>query len=282
MKETRPHFFLQVDTGGCRFDIRVNDCPVLRRTEPVRIAVDLPVNPWVFTGDNEIRVEVLPPEEGAAGFHEAARCEALLYACEVEDRAKANRRLLGGLSFSGATLPAGTGFEGSPGADGPLPPRVEAFGAGGIRGTRTQPLDTPFPRWSWLDGRRIQAGPAVRAELEREYRRLWEILRNRDVAALEALLDTKAADMRAAWFLADRAAGHEYLGVREVLEEPDFHLLDLDFSGMALDVFGGARLARLVDGEEDGPLRFANADESYGCVVETTWCLSAAGWVPVR
>ncbi len=272
---------LDMDVGGCRFDVRWNDVPVLRRAEPRTVTVDLPLNPWVVTGENVLSVEVRPPADDAAGYHRTARCEALVFARPLRDRTAA-RVPLGGVVFRGRDAAAGTGFESSPGAPDEPPVRVEGARGGGTRGSRILRLDTPFPPWRWRNARSIQASPVVRTELERAYARLWEALARKDVAAVRRILAPKAVELATAYHAGGEEEGHELLRVLEVMDDADYELQPLAFDGMALDVFGDGRLARIVDPEENGPLRLVHRDEHVGCVIEVTWCLDTGGWTAIR
>ncbi len=66
-KVEKPCFTLHIRAVGCRYDVRLNDIPVDRHHAPSSLAADVPVNPSVFTGDNELAAVIFP-----AAFKELA------------------------------------------------------------------------------------------------------------------------------------------------------------------------------------------------------------------
>ncbi|MCA9708337.1 MAG: hypothetical protein KDK70_20980 [Myxococcales bacterium] len=334
----QPVFKLGIDAGSCRFEVRLNDVPILRSDAALPFDVEFPVSEWIVRGPNRLAALVSPPpvwDEGGEEQLERERFDPAESALRLTLWVKRNgapreeRRAITTLNFvardvaePATSAPAGPPPVGSTGptaaagpASDPTPGAGEgwqssapagrydsqrAFGRDDAQGDvmvsevtferndeppheaflfRDVGMRSPFPRWAWEDGLTIADDDSTHAALLAEYERVWSLLLARDVAGIEQLQQTKAAEYQAAYYL-DAARLRDALPLVDLMQSEDLRLQPL-LRDLELRVFGEGRLARLVDEDGDSPIVFVGPGE-IGYFVELTYARTDDGWRLVR
>lgn len=308
----QPVFKLGIDAGSCRFEVRLNDVPIMASDMALPYDVEFPVSEWIVHGPNRLAAVVEPPpvfdedgEEVEALERFDPRQSALRLTLSVKRNGAPSqqRQTVTTMEFaarSGVTRREDVeqAFEGSaPG--GRLDSRrgfvrddtqwdvivsgvdfeVDDEPPHGVFMRRDIGMASPFPQWAWLSGQSIKDDDATRYALLAEYRRVWGLLQARDVAAVERLFSLKATEYRAAYYL-DDAQLRDALPVVDLMQSDELTLQPFD-SDVDLEVFGDGRMARLVDEEGDSPLLLVSA-EGVAYYVGLTYCRIDGRWQLVR
>lgn len=276
----KPYFTMQVSAASCRFDVRVNDIPMIRGEGP--LTSEFPVNPWVFTGENELSVELHPPGS-EPDFKESSSIELLLYQ-RPSGSPRKDRQLIDGIRFRAAdavgSLRAGFRTGRLTGED---KLKISKLQKGALRATLKLDLKTPFPRWAWLDAQVIKDTPSLKKELLSEYERFWNALKKKDIRAVVEMTDKKATEIAAAYYLKNTEAGHEKIELKRWVSSKEVYLADLVVEDLDLEVIGNGRLAQLVDADKDSPLVFVENDNTLAHYISGIYCRPSSGkWLQIR
>jgi len=272
----RPYFTAQLESSDCRYEVRVNDVPVEQGEGCV--TCEIPLNQWVFTGDNILELIVRPEDAEAKSFEEAkARCKITIYQRESGSQ-RETRQEITGLSFG---FGAGeTGFEDSPKFSEPGAVTVISKEPALRHARRKVPLKTPFPRWTCLSVPEIPANDPMRDSLILEYRRFWSLLNARDVRGADEAMKVNAKEMRAAYYMDSLEASLDDLDVRDFLADPEIALELFDTKDLKLQVFGYGRMARLAGSDGKSPIIFLMGPMKIH--LDLIYCQTKRGWVMVR
>ena len=57
----QPVFKLGIDAGSCRFEVRLNDVPILASDMALPYDVEFPVSEWIVHGPNRLAAVIEPP-----------------------------------------------------------------------------------------------------------------------------------------------------------------------------------------------------------------------------
>lgn len=312
----QPVFKLGIDAGSCRFEVRINDVPILVSHAALPFDVEFPVSEWIVRGPNRIAALVEPPpvvdDEGnelveREHFDPAESALRLTLWVKRNGAPREERQAITTLNFVARDVaPPGPGPAAVP-AEG-----WQSSAPGGrldsqrqfVRDDRSgdvmisevtferddEPpypvflfrdigMRSPFPLWAWERGRRIEDDEETHAALLAEYQRVWNLLVARDEAAIEQLQQTKAAEYQAAYYL-DTAQLRDALPLVDLMQSEDLQLQPL-VEELELRVFGEGRLCKLVDEDGDSPIVFVGPGE-VGYFVELTYCRTDDGWLLVR
>ncbi|MEM9458015.1 MAG: hypothetical protein AAGF11_27805 [Myxococcota bacterium] len=301
-------FKLGIDAGACRFEVRINDVSILASDVARPFDVEFPVSEWIVEGTNQIAALVQPPrvftEDGEERvdqehFDPAESALRLTLWVKRNGAPRDERIAITTLNFVARdTAPPGRGIESSAAA-GRLDSRrrmARDDEAGDVLVStvtlerddeppfdafmvRDVTMPSPFPRWAWQDGLRIEDDEPTRDALVAELQRVWAQVAARDVAAVEQLQAIKATEYQAAYYL-DDAGKRDALPLVDLMQTDALTLQPLP-TDLTLQVFADGRLARLVDDDGDPPLVLVSA-EDVGYFVGLTYCRTDAGWVLVR
>lgn len=296
MLENKPYFTVAVDTAGCRYDIRINDVPVVSDRNGFPVTVDIPVNHWMQSGENELSMHLhpLPKHEGLSRDTE---CSATLKVRESGTSVELNQSVAS-VSFSGNELESGTGAGGSS-PSGQFDHR-SAFTADsggavfvdevnveptddkqGIKVSRSITLPLPFPRWSWFDSDVIPDSEEIRTELVTQYQRIWDAAQSKRVEDLMLFFLERSRELAAAFYrTTDEMQGR--IGLKETSEDPELELFGLYPDDTLLEVFGGGRLARLTSWDGEAAIGFNYVDGSGSTDFDFVFRKSGDKWIITR
>lgn len=304
-----PVFKVEVDGAACRFEVLVNDVPVLVNTTGLPMRVPIPVSEWMVSGENELSVRVRPPpvrdddgtelyEKEAFDPHESSLVVSLTVkknkAPLTERRTITTIRFVAGLAIAPAdgtetSSPAGRldstrDFASVDEGEGDIEiSPLYAFADDETKllvVSRDITLPVPFPRWRWLDGEPIPDDGETEAQLLGEYRTFHGLLGSGAVADVERLIQPKIDEMKAAYYLTTPDEIRDMTIVTDLMRSEDLTLRPLAET-VIVEVFGGERLARLVDVHGESPLVWTNKDD-VAYYFSLTYCRTADGWVLIR
>ncbi len=272
----RPVFEIALESARIACEVRVNDVPVIRLPGG-RVVTQFDVNPHVITGKNTLSL-IARPEQGEGDFGATAACSVTLRRRRAADAEEAE--VLAALVFDGPGADVAAGFDRSPGYVTETPPVVNRMGT---RGTQAFDLVTPFPPWFWLSALKIEKTEAVRAEVLAEYRRIWRLLRGRDVGALVQASALQARDYQEAYYLPTTTEANDLLGIAQVVGDPDIEVEEFPEAALNLEILGGGRLAQLCDDEGRSPLRLrVRSVSTLAARFSAVLCRAAGGWAIAR
>ena len=60
MLQGKPFFSIRADISGCRYEVRINDVPVISDDNGYPVTVNFPVNEYIANGENELSVYLMP------------------------------------------------------------------------------------------------------------------------------------------------------------------------------------------------------------------------------
>ncbi len=109
MLQGKPFFSIKVDISGCRYEVRINDIPVIENSDGLPITTSFPVNEYITNGNNELSIFLMPlfddaeyPYNETKGSISAA-CEAIA-SLEIKQSGTPNneKKIISSLTFNGS------------------------------------------------------------------------------------------------------------------------------------------------------------------------------------
>jgi len=276
---TQPYYTVRVKSIACHYELLINGFPLDRHDGVGNISCEIPFNPFAFTGKNELEVTLRPGSRG--GFHPTASFEAIV--CGREDSSSPEQaEPIAGFLFKAAKLVTGTGLEETKDFGLPTGPRAIRVDDTTVRVERTIELQTPFPRWAWMDAPSLERNPETRASLLAEYQRFHQLLADGDRIALEQITAVRAHETALAYYVGDEE-GVRMVGVADNIDDPQMTLLGFDRE-LRLEVIAGGRCARLVTDDHDSPIVYSFSGEpGMGMSLAMSFCRELSGaWLQIR
>ncbi len=247
----RPWFSVRIDAGGCPYDVRINDCPVMDDDIGDGITIRLPINIWLRPGENTLSVTLARSPRAKGG------CLATVLLTEA-DRPKGDGPIMAELRLEAPPIRGGS-FDDVSWAPDRLLRKRAVFTA-----------DVPFPRPRWDLAGPVDPSPADRQEIAALIRRFWEALRRRDAGEVADLLRRKSEELQAARYLtADERRAELESQLAFVFDPAEWRLADLDLSGLELRRYAEGRLFRAVDpATGESPVHFVDHDRQVATYLD--------------
>jgi len=281
----RPLVALTIDSVGCPYEVRLNDVPILRARAGYPMALQrAPVNHHLWGGLNTVECRIGDPD--SAPVPTQAECQITL---EVRSRGTPGAGWVEILSLTargseaatrGANLqtPGGTAE-----TDAIVGDLVVVPGPNGrqLTAARTIELRLPWGPWSWVDGRRFEGVDQADRELREAVSGLWATLSGKDSMGVRRAWVAKTAELRLAYGLSNEQAERE-VGVLPLVDRGDVELAPLDLTGFRTEIFGGGRLAQMIDEDGDGPLYFREPATGLAYYLGAIFSRAADGLVLIR
>jgi hypothetical protein len=296
MLKNQPCFQLTIDTETCAYEVRLNDVPVMEHRRGSVMTVEVPINLYLFSGENVLELRVGPPPN-SKDFRDEAGCEACV---KVRPKAGPNDPpvQVAAIKFSVQAAKLGNGFAMSPpggrfasesrfakddqgdaliGEVGPVAPTPPyRFAA-----ARRFAMPLPFPQWIWKVSEPVADNAHTSAALLSEYRRFWSLANDRQAQEALEMCRQNIEDV-AAGFYVTRVEAEDLLELGDMITSDELALEPLRESDLKLEVFGFGHLARLVDRKGRSPVAFRELDGSAVHFVPMMFCKTASGWQIVR
>lgn len=285
----QPLFSLAVRAAGCVLDLRINDVPVFREISGGAVDAALPINEWLFRGENEIQCRLHPLGSPSARVHvelqhrrlrqphkHAVRLATMRWeAVDFESSARHFEAQAERPSDSSTMTTPGTvtEFIWQSKAAARLPNEGWAL-AGGFS------LPVPWAPCPWEKGAMLSEQPNLKFSLWHLTQEFWGVLAGRDPAAIQRLTTTRAMSLESAYHLAGGELDEALLFPR-LLQRPEWKLAPLPDEGWTLEVASGGRLGRIVDENHgDSVLRLINETEGTEAIIDAWWAFTHR-WVLV-
>lgn len=285
----RPLYTLAFEASYCRFELRLNDLPVLAfDASTSTVDSELPINPTLLPGDNLLSVALTAgAREDAARTpvpltHPATRCVAEL-TVRAAGAPSGERRRLAGLAYENGqfvTLQPDADAP-TPGVTGPL--AVLVNNASAALGRQAIALQSPFPAWLWSRAEPLRLDDATTAELIAEYRRFWSAFAQKDAAALRAMTADNAREVQTAFGLASLDDAYSLLSMESLMRNPAIALQPLPTEGLRVELLAEGRVARLLAPDGRSAVRLHDHELGADGAVSVLYCkLPGRGWVQIR
>ena len=249
MNLREPYYTLAFTAGGCPWDIRVNDGPVLSDGEGRgTVSTEIPINRWLADGPNEISMRLKP---GAGLPRGEVRLELFVREHALPKESKTSLFRL----ETKTPLPdvpqaeePGSPDGGESGQEAALPITLQPESGGILLGRHEFTASMPAPPWSWMAQSPAPLSEADRTALAAEVRKFWEVLKSEDPKALLEALSARSSELQRAFYTSAEDFERELLGHFTFLwEEDDWQLKKLDLSDLDFRSFGGGRLYQPYD-----------------------------------
>jgi hypothetical protein len=306
--ENSPVFKLLIDGAACRFEVRLNDVPILQNETGLPYDVEFPVSEWMVDGENVLSAWIRPPAVYSEDYEEIFDEEGYdeedswLKLALVVKKNGADGRLQKKIAtldwLAGNFKPPMMGHELSS-RDG-IFDSTRGFERDEEEGDVTvsecevsldedrkevvlsRVITLPFPHgpWQWLAGEEIPDDDETLASLEAEYRKAWSLLSSGDVGAVENLIAVKASEYAAAYYLESEDEIEDAMAVTLLMQADDLSLASFG-EGVELEVFGDGRLARLIDEDLESPIVFVSPDD-VAYYLSFTYCRIDGAWALAR
>jgi len=166
MLDNKPYFTLRIDTKGASYEAKINGIAVLRDVRDASMLnTEVPVNQYMKSGNNVISLNLFPEYEG--GF-KSANISLSLYV-NRDEAPESEKKLISNIVFTGVEHTKGTGIESSMPAmrldstdqmkkstNGDVVVHMASIAPAKIMPdaitiSQKIELETPFPRWGYLD-----------------------------------------------------------------------------------------------------------------------------------
>ncbi len=238
---------LAVSGGGAPFEVRVNDCPVLREPEGMNLQVTLDVNHWMRSGANVLSLRV----DSARGA-----CEALVQRADL-DRPR--------------ETPASVAMLRAPrtvGADPPVLTRHLTFGA-----------ELPMLPWRWDRQKPAEFKPRDRLLCTDEVYALHAALLAGDLAAAGERLELKSEELCQARYIDPDQRQAELRAQLTPLVDPEsgWRLEPLDPASLDFGDCASGRMVRASNKQTGAsPLLFVNISDGLVAAMEVFLCREGA------
>ena len=233
---------ISTEFSGCKYEVRVNDVPLVSDNHGLQVKATQPLNQWVKNGENKLIVN-LSPVQGASAEEMEATVTVLVEPFE-------------GSASSGTTVLKWhySGKEKKP---------QKNLGEG-ITSRQEFQLSLPFPVWKWFTSDVISSDENTRKDLFNEYQKILDALKSRNVERILPDFRERFAELAASSFKSVDVMAKSY-GLAAAAKNQQLELSPIDPNDSPLVVFGDGHLAKITywDGS---PLIGMNFKDGSGSV----------------
>jgi hypothetical protein len=283
----QPLFSLAVRAAGGAFTLRVNDVPVFAEAAGASLNFVMPVNEWLFQGENRVELEVDSLVEEAGALEVTLEYRRLRQPLRLAIS-------LGTLVYSASEKPekvpppAPEAREitlAQPGHPTELEweavPTFRRPGGTVVAGGVFQ-LPAPWPVCPWKEGAELHAEDNLQPAIFQLTQSFHDLLSRRDHTAMLRLAGVRCRGLEQAYSLFGQGL-EEALLYPVLLRQPGWRAVPLPAAAsLRLEIAGNRRLVRLVTaGTGESPLRLENEAEDLEAVISAWWGFTT-GWVLMR
>lgn len=247
----KPYYGIKLDLAQVGVDIRVNDIPVYYDDQKGQLNVDLAVPSSIIDGKNEIKIIAFPPfmDESNKVKMEKFLPDSVvtvdLYVQEIDDPEN-KIEILSSLSIK---------FDDNHQAI--VLDKNESEHSKVIQKTTDKSIITktfnvvsPFPRWSWQDGKNIENTKENYTTLLAAYKEIHDAYSNKDKESIFKFYNERAKEIALAYHLNGAKEGHIKISTGEDMLDDSLELYTFWDQNMILDVYGNGKLARIIGNTE--------------------------------
>ena len=275
---------VDIDLNSVGVDIRINDIPVYYDDEKGQLTIEVPAPDSIIDGENTLSIRTFLPYDGddiVENYAEGAYVTATLF---QQDLSISNGIKLK-LATASINIKENNGIyniediatKQKKSEQIELESDKESFVQVGTT------VNSPFPRWAWLDGKNIVNNSENQKALLKKYQVIHKALTNKDIKSLKELYSKRAIETSIAYHLADEKAGHVKLSVGVDMHDNELELYDFQTEGMHLEILANGKLARIIDSDKDQPILYFNSSSQLIHLYKFMFYLNSENeWVMVR
>jgi len=245
--DAAPYFGVDIDLHNVAVDVRVNDIPVYFESKRGQLTVEVPAPDSIVDGVNILSVSTGFPHDGAdvaPAYDVGAYVSATLFR-QNGDSAKEN--------LASAIVrfnPDGVEFVETQNhlSNEKSTPDVVVSKDGEVLISESVEIKSPFPRWAWQDGKKIENNQENYDSLIEVYREIHSAMAAKDSGKIEQLYSQRAKETAYAYSLDGEKEGHEKISTgKDMLnDELDLYQFRTDYKEIRLDVFADGKLSRIL------------------------------------
>lgn len=272
-----PHVSVLVDISECAYDVRINDVPVLSDVHGYPVRVEIPINHWLRSGLNTLTIDLR--EHWGTGEPCRPVCDVVVRARDAAARGRGDAIFSLGhvgdlktpqvIDIGGRVAHNGLGAV-------ELGPELAVVGARRLSLRRDFVLTLPFPEWSWFTGEVDLDPTSVQAGLFPIYAEIWHALAERRPHDAARRFYERTGELATA-FYRTRAEMERVLSLAAAVADNELELYPLA-EDIEVEIVGGGRLARLVDGAGEPLIGFFYKDETASQYYEFYMCKHDGRW----
>ncbi len=251
------------------YEIRINDVPIEEGSGSVD--TELPLNQWIWSGENELTIFFKP------GLSENSRMEAAAQAREINagfEQSEIFTRILIQPVDGAPSVEASGDYVGS------WDPLLTQDAGGDYIASRRFLVAAPFRPWAWTRGEQIVDDENTYRVLLDHYRQFHALIRSGNTAAVEAAMMQAVQEYMEAYYINDVQQALSDFEVSDLMADPGVRLMDFDPASTRLQVFGNGRLARLIDPAGESPIMFN--ESGMDIHVDLMYCRFQNRWIQIR
>jgi len=209
--------------SGCKYEVRVNDVPIISDKNGLQVNVSQSVNQWVRNGENKLYVHI-SPVPGSSAEKMEANVTILLEPLEGNPTLE--------------TTVLKWHFDGK--ENKPQHNTVEE-----ITNRQGFHLSLPFPTWKWFTSDIINNDENTRNDLLREYQKIHNAVASRNVEDILPDFSERFAELATSSFKSADVLNKAY-GLLSAAKNQQLELLPIYPDDSPLVVFGDGHLAKLT------------------------------------
>ncbi len=238
----KPVVTISTDFSGCKYEVRINDVPIVSDKHGLQIKAAQSVNQWVRNGENKLYVHI-SPVPGSSIEEMEATVTVLVEPLE------------GNTSSETTVLKWHY--------DGKETKHQQSVGEA-ITNQQEFQLSLPFPEWKWFTSDVISSDENTRKDLFNEYQKILNALKNRNVEYILPDFRERFTELAASTFKSADVMAKSY-GLAAATKNQQLELSPIDPNDSPLVVFGDGHLAKITywDGS---PLIGMNFKDGSGSV----------------
>jgi hypothetical protein len=249
MSTGRRLYSLRIQVTDCSYDVRVNDCPIVRHWSR-HVSGTFPINEWIAGGPNTLAIKI-GPRRGEDTISDSSELRLSIDSRnEVDDRTNCVTSIIIQSGKLNTRETADT-------------VRVLREGEDTIL-AGTFIADVPFGDWKWQSSSKIVDLEAWRKLLLAEYQTLHAAIASQDTASIIDRSSERNVDRGVAYFSSkEEQQSIQRNSYAEVFLTPDMTLAPLQIDSLQLEVFGGGRLSQLIDPLNQACIQVIHKDRQF-------------------
>jgi len=301
----KPYFSIEFTAKRLGVDIRLNDIPVFNIDNTGFMTLEVPVNEYIISGDNEMKVITFPlfddEDEQHDNYIQGASIDVALYV-RGDDEPTNKRKLISSVSI----VPRNAYLEDSEATvatfisdidennRSPLKSEKDAtildypiygiFKKQVVTRWSVENLKSTLPQWKWQHGEQINNNDNTYQSLLKAYASLHKAFLNKDLAAVRKISQQRSKELAVAYFLPDEKAGFEYSALGKDINHPIIKLYEqLYLNNAKFDIIGNGKLARIINAARTHPILFLNYETEQLYKHQFMWYLNKnKEWILIR
>jgi len=301
----KPYFSIEFTAKRLGVDIRLNDIPVFNIDNMGFMTLEVPVNPYIINGDNEIKVITFPlfddEDEQYDNYIEGASIDIALYVRDDNEPIE-KRKLISNVSI----VPGNAYLEDSEATVATFVNGIDESNRSVLKTEKNATiLDYPsygnfkkqvvtkwvikglkssLPFWQWQDGELIKNNDETYKTLLEAYADLHKAFLSKDLELVKKISQPRSKELAIAYYLSDENAGFDYSALGKDIDHPTIKLYkELAVNVSKLEVFGNGKLARIMDGGDIHPILFIDNETEQFYLPQFKWYLNKnKEWILIR